>query len=387
MLNIPNGALTLRAALKQLCGPLFLYWLFALTLPGHAEQTAEDLIARLGIVESDMPARDMPGWKKPNAVLVLIDGPGRLAWYQSALSESVKLIPAQSRRAAIQAISNNRATITAAVGFCNTALLRASTNLHWLHMPYAGVEQCLSIPEVAQGNYLITNMQKVTGPQIAEHVIAMMFYFARGLDHYAEAQTRRSWDQLAMPPSDLWSINGKTMLVAGLGGIGTETARLASDLGMRVIATRNSSRQGPAFVDYVGRPHELPNLVEKADVIVTALPLTNGTRGLFNKNIFARMKSSSLFINVGRGGSVITQDLITALESGAIAGAGLDVQDPEPVPPNHPLWDAPNLLITPHISSRNDSESDIFWIIMRENLRRYVSGQPMLSVVDQVAGY
>ncbi|MFL2771086.1 MAG: D-2-hydroxyacid dehydrogenase [Rhodospirillaceae bacterium] len=387
MFDIPNGALTIRTIHKQFCGPLFLSCFLALTPPGHAEQTSADVIAKLGIVESDIPVSDMPGWKKPNAILVLIDGPGRLAWYQSELSERVKLIPAQNYRAAIQAISNNRAIITAAVGFCDTDLLRASPNLHWLHMPYAGVEHCLSIPEVAQGNYLITNMQKVAGPQIAEHVIAMMFYFARGLDHYADAQTQRNWNQFAMPPSDLWSINGKTMLVAGLGGIGTATARLASDLGMKVIATRNSNRQGPAFVDYVGQPHELPDLVEKADVIVNALPLTNSTRGLFNEDIFARMKSSSLFINVGRGSSVVTQDLIKALESGAIAGAGLDVQDPEPVPPTHPLWDAPNLLITPHISSRNDSDRDIFWIIMRENLRRYVSGQPMLSVVDQAAGY
>ncbi|MBT6961291.1 MAG: D-2-hydroxyacid dehydrogenase, partial [Rhodospirillaceae bacterium] len=232
-----------------------------------------------------------------------------------------------------------------------------------------------------------TNMQRLAGPQIAEHVLAMMLYFARGLDHYAAAQAEKKWNRFAASPADLWAVNTKTMLVAGLGGIGTQTARLANGLGMRVIATRNSSREGPDFVDYVGLADELPVLAEQADVVINAMPLTDSTRGVFDAAFFARMKPSALFINVGRGGSAVTEDLIAALENGTIAGAALDVQDPEPVPADHPLWDAPNLLITPHMSSFNDAGRDVFWVIFRENLRRYVAGDKMLSVVDIDKGY
>ena len=156
---------------------------------------------------------------------------------------------------------------------------------------------------------------------------------------------------------------------------------------MRVIATRNSSRNGPDFVDYVGLSDELPKLMAEADVVVNALPLTEATTNLFNADLFARMKPTALFINVGRGGSVVSTDLVDALKSGTIAGAGLDVQDIEPMPEDHPLWDAPNLLITPHVSGFGDAGRDMFWSILRENLRRYATGDKMLSVVDIEKGY
>ena len=156
---------------------------------------------------------------------------------------------------------------------------------------------------------------------------------------------------------------------------------------MRVIATRNSSRTGPAFVDYVGLSDELPELLSQADVVVNALPLTPDTENLFDAALLARMKPTALFFNVGRGGSVVSADLVAALKNGTLAGAGLDVQDQEPMPADHVLWEAPNLLITPHISGFNDAGRDMFWVILRENLRRYVAGDKMLSVVDVERGY
>ncbi|MBT7450047.1 MAG: D-2-hydroxyacid dehydrogenase, partial [Rhodospirillaceae bacterium] len=301
--------------------------------------------------------------------------------------DDITLLPARSNREAAQLAADNADTVKAVVGFCSAGIISAGPNIHWLHVPFAGVAPCVSIPEVADGGYLVTNMQRLAGPQIAEHVLAMMLYFARGLDHYAAAQAEKKWNRFAASPADLWAVNTKTMLVAGLGGIGTQTARLANGLGMRVIATRNSSREGPDFVDYVGLADELPVLAEQADVVINAMPLTDSTRGVFDAAFFARMKPSALFINVGRGGSAVTEDLIAALENGTIAGAALDVQDPEPVPADHPLWDAPNLLITPHMSSFNDAGRDVFWVIFRENLRRYVAGDKMLSVVDIDKGY
>lgn len=352
-----------------------------------ADLTADEVIARLGLEESDVAARDMPGWTKPEAVIVFSDGPDRVAWFKEVLPDSVTLLPARSDREAIDLAAANADTARAAVGFCSPSLVKAGPNIRWLHMPFAGVARCITIPEVAAGGYLVTNMQRLSAPQIAEHVIAMMLYFSRGLDHYAAAQRNKSWDRGAAPLDQLWAINTKTMLIAGLGGIGTQTAELASGLGMRVIATRNSSRTGPDFVDYVGLSDELPDLAAQADVVVNALPLTDQTTGLFNADLLGRMKSTALFINVGRGGSVVTADLIAALENGTIAGAALDVQDPEPMPSDDPLWDAPNLLITPHISGFNDAGRDMFWVILRENLRRYVAGDKMLSVVDIEKGY
>ncbi|MEQ9449861.1 MAG: NAD(P)-dependent oxidoreductase, partial [Rhodospirillaceae bacterium] len=151
--------------------------------------------------------------------------------------------------------------------------------------------------------------------------------------------------------------------------------------------TRNSSRDGPAFVDYVGLASELPELIGEADVVVNATPLTPATTGLFDAAMFERMKTSAFFINIGRGASVVTDDLVTALERGHIAGAGLDVTDPEPLPNGHPLWSAPNVIITPHIAGVSQLKLDRVWEVMRENLRRYVAGEKMLSVVDPTLGY
>ena len=185
----------------------------------------------------------------------------------------------------------------------------------------------------------------------------------------------------------MWEVQGRTMLVVGLGGIGTEIARRANGLGMRVIATRNTSRKGPDFVEYVGLAHELPKLVGQADVVVNATPLTPATTGLFDRTFFGTMKQGAYFINVGRGKSVVTGDLIDALNSGRVGGAALDVQDPEPLPPDHPLWTAKNVIITPHISAGSDEQMQRFWLVVRENLRRYTNGERMLNVVDVKRGY
>jgi phosphoglycerate dehydrogenase-like enzyme len=182
-------------------------------------------------------------------------------------------------------------------------------------------------------------------------------------------------------------MEGKTMLVSGLGSIGTEVARRAHGLGMKVIATRVGGSGKPDFVDYVGQPDELLKLARTADVIVSCVPLTNETRGLYDKEFFAALKPTAYFINVARGPSVVTDELVKALNEGRLAGAGLDVTDPEPLPSSHPLWKAPGILITPHISAQSDSPGEARWTVAVENLRRYVSNGKMLNVVDIERGY
>jgi phosphoglycerate dehydrogenase-like enzyme len=186
------------------------------------------------------------------------------------------------------------------------------------------------------------------------------------------------------------------MLVVGLGGLGTDMARLGHDLGMKIIATRATSHEGPDFVDYVGLSNELPDLVGKADVVMSALPLTDETKHTFNADIFGRMKKGALFINVSRGGVVDSNALVAALKSGQVGGAGLDVTEPEPLPPGDPLWHAPNIIITPHMSAHWSNEESVenmgnntieAWAIMRENFRRYIAGDKLYSLVDPKSGY
>jgi phosphoglycerate dehydrogenase-like enzyme len=253
-------------------------------------------------------------------------------------------------------------------------------------MVTAGVESCVSIPAVKQRNILVTNMQRIAGPIIAEHVIAMTLALTRGLDVYIPAQVQGEWIP-RLPPGRATTVDGKTMLVVGLGGIGSEVARRAHALGMKVTATRNSGRTGPDFVSYVGLADELPKLAAEADFIVNTAPLTSQTQGMFNAAFFEKMQPTAYFINIARGGSVVTTDLVDALNNKKIAGAALDVTDPEPLPPGHPLWKAPNLIITPHVSSDSDLGSEASLAVVRENLKRYSAGDKMLSVVDVNRGY
>ena len=177
------------------------------------------------------------------------------------------------------------------------------------------------------------------------------------------------------------------MLVVGLGGIGTEIARLANGLGMRVTATRRSRREGPDFVEHVGLSDELHKLAAEATVVVSALPLTDETRGVFDEAFFNIVPEGALFVNIGRGELVVNDDLIAALRSGHLGGAALDVTDPEPLPPDHPLWSEPRVILTPHVANSSDMSFRLLQTIMRENMQRYSRGDKLLNVVDIQRGY
>jgi phosphoglycerate dehydrogenase-like enzyme len=266
-------------------------------------------------------------------------------------------------------------------------VLAAGSSLRWLQTVYAGVDSCAGQAKtLTDRRIVVTNMRAIAAPVIAEHVIALTFALSRGLNAWIPLQGQRVWAD-GSSDAPMTVIAGKTMLVAGLGGIGTEVAKRAHALGMRVIATRATRQEKPDYVDYVGTSDELATLLGQADVVVNALPLTAETRGIFDAAMFARMKRSAHFINVGRGASVVTKDLTAALQSKTIAGAGLDVVDPEPLPKDDPLWRQPNLILTPHVSGDSDQGTNAGLRVVRENLRRYVAGERMLSVVDVGRGY
>ncbi len=345
-----------------------------------ADTSASGVIQHYGLEQAETPVKERKGWRKPKRILV----GGFAAQFGPALQSAapeVEFIVAGSPEAKAK-----MATIDAAIGICNADMIAAAKSIQWIQMVTSGVENCVSVPAIKERNILVTNMQRIAGPIIAEHVIAMTMAFTRGLDLFMQAQGEGQWRR-ETPPGRMAVVNGKTMLVVGLGGIGSEVAKRAHALGMKVTATRASGRTGPDYVSYVGLPDELPKLVSEADFVVNTAPLTPQTKGIFNAALFAKMKPSAYFINIARGGSAVTADLVDALKNKKIAGAALDVTDPEPLPPDHPLWKTPNVIITPHIASDSDLGPDAQISVVRENLRRYAAGEPMLSVVDVARGY
>jgi phosphoglycerate dehydrogenase-like enzyme len=338
------------------------------------------LVEELGLIEDAKPIRESKGWKRPRKVVIRSVSPAWLERFQS-VAPGVQIVQAAGSAEALPLVRDADVVI----GICDPGLVATGKRIQWIHALWAGVEDCSSIPALRERGILLTNTQRVMGPTIAEHSMALMLALARGLNLWIPSQQTGTWaDENS---ARLQVVSGKTLLVSGLGGIGTEVARRAHALGMKVVATRASGKSGPDFVSYVGSPDELPKLLRDADVVVNSTPLTDATRGLFNARMFAAMKPTAYFINVGRGGSVVTDDLIQALNKGVIAGAGLDVTDPEPLPPEHPLWKAKNIIITPHLSARSDITGEASLRVARENLRRYVAGERMFSVVDISRGY
>ena len=341
------------------------------------------IIEEMGLRESATASRDLPGWSPPHKVVARSGPPGHLEALQAA-APGVEIVIVDSiehaRREAVDA--------QVVLGMCDREILESSPGLFWVQVYSAGVEHCVALPGMKEGQKLLTNGQRIASPALAEHAIAMTMMLARGLDVYHTNQLKGKWQrETGLARTDHVELESRTMLVVGLGGIGTQVAKRGHGLGMHVIATRNSRREGPDFVEYVGLSNELNELARRADVGINTAPLTEQTRGMFNTEFFTAMKPGAFFVSVGRGGSTVTDDLVAALNSGQIAGAGLDVVDPEPLPEGHPLWSMPRVIISPHTAGRSDKGRDRLYLVVQENLRRYVAGEPLLSVVDIERGY
>jgi phosphoglycerate dehydrogenase-like enzyme len=346
----------------------------------HAESSIEEIIEEAGLAEGPAPVREHDGWRPPEKIVVR-DGYGIVERLQAAFPE-VEFVGVRNSAEAASAVRNADALI----GFCEPEIVSRADRLVWIQIFSAGAENCVTVDVVAERQVLLTNMQKMASPVIGEHAIAMMMALARGLPQFARAMPDGDWDEQLAERANMRSVAGKTMLVVGLGGIGTAVARRAEGLRMRVVATRNSSRSGPDFVDYVGLSDELLTLAAEADVVVNALPLTPQTADLFDREFFDTVKPGVLFINVARGGSVVTAELVAALKDGRVAAAGLYVTEPEPLPADHPLWQMPNVIITPHVAGFGN-ERDDYPVVFEENVRRFVAGEPLLNVVDPERGY
>ncbi len=267
--------------------------------------------------------------------------------------------------------------------------IKTARKLRWIHSPAAAVHQ-LMCPELVNSEIILTNAREVHGPVVAEHVIALIFALAKKIPEAVRLQQRQIWGQ-----EQLWltrprprEVAGATLGLVGLGSIGREVARRAAALGMRVIAVReHPDREKPEGVDEVWPNTSLAKLLGISDYVVLAIPITSSTRGLMNAERIAMMKADACLINVGRGPLVDEQALTAALRANRIGGAALDVFEKEPLPPDSPLWGLENLLITPHSAGMTEKLWERHYALIRENLRRYLAGEPLLAVVDKQKGY
>lgn len=346
----------------------------------NAEISIDALIDQAGIAEGDTEIRSHAKWRGAKKVLLRNIGVDVQALQSTA--GDVEFVMINSADEAMR----HAADADAIIGYCDADLIAATKQLVWVQIFSAGAERCLSVDRIASGDVVLTNMQKMSSPVIAEHSIAMMMALMRNLPQFVNAMDEADWNDARSQNSGMMSVSGKRLLVAGLGGIGTEVARLGAALGMRVSGTRNSSREGPDFVEYVGLSDELLTLAAEADVVVNALPLTSSTSDLFDKAFFEAIKPGAIFVNVGRGKTVVTSELIAALDSGRVAGAGLDVTEPEPLPANSPLWRRDDVIITPHVAG-SGGERERHAVLLAENIRRYLAGDRLLNVVDPDKGY
>jgi len=358
-------------------------------------------MGKLGLVLTDKTSRELvKGWTPPKKAIIFTEGsPQWIPWLKTAAPDLKYVIVGGGERGPLskELLADIADADIQIGGSCRPDILAAAQKLRLIVQAHVGVETCFrGDPPAKLANYevLLTNQKRTYGVPIATHAIAMMLSLQRGLDLYVRMADKEKW--VKPPMGRLAYPQGGTMLVVGLGGLGTDVARLGNGLGMKIIGTRASSRDKPDFVDYVGLSSELPELVGKADVVVSAVPLIKATAHMFNADIFSRMKKGALFINVSRGGVVDSDALVAALKSGQVGGAGLDVTEPEPLPPGHPLWHAPNIIITPHMSAHFSTEDSVenpgnytveAWAIMRENLKRYAAGDRLYSLVDPKLGY
>lgn len=265
----------------------------------------------------------------------------------------------------------------------------AASKLRWIHAPTAAVHQFM-FPELINSDVVLTNSAEVHGPVVAEHVIALIFALAKKIPHAALLQQKKVWGQEEMwnRGPHLKEISGATLGLIGVGSIGSRVARMASALGMRVIAVREHVEKGtPPGVEAIFSPAELHKVLGQSDFVVIAAPLLSTTQGLMDSERLSRMKRDAFLINVGRGPQVDEVALADALGKRLIAGAALDVFEHEPLPSHSPLWDLENLLITPHTAGLTEKLWDRHYALFSENLRRYISRQSLLHVVDKRKGY
>lgn len=263
--------------------------------------------------------------------------------------------------------------------------VQAAKKLVWIQNPFAGVEQLVSIPEIRDSAITLTNAKIIAGPNIADHAFAMLLALTRQLVRTIPLQSRQDWN--GARAFNRIELNGRTAVVIGVGGIGMQIAQRAHAFGMRVIGVEPKDVPMILFLDRVVKPDRIDDVLPLADVVFMAAPHTRETDNLLNSRRFGLMKQGAYFIAVSRGRTYSAAALTEALDSKRLAGAGIDVVDPEPLAQDSPLWKFENVVITPHIATQSDKLGARTIELMRDNLRRFLNGEPLINIVDKQRGY
>lgn len=310
-------------------------------------------------------------------------GPARLSEGEIAelrgLAPSLDLVfPARDK------IDTEIVDADAIIGSVTPAQVRAAKKLKWVQVNSAGVEEYM-FPEMKNSAITLTNMKIIQGIEIADHAFALLLGLTRRIDLAMEWKRTETWKGSEFRP--LYELRGKTAVIVGVGGIGTQIAVRAKAFGMTVIGVDPKDLPFTPYLDRTVWPDRLEEVLPEADVVFISVPRTPQTENMFQAPQFAKMKKGSFFICVSRGKIYDAMVLVDALRSGHLAGAGVDVTDPEPLPKGHPLWKQDRVIITPHIAGRSDTEGPRYFEIYKENLVRFARGEPLRHTVDKEKGY
>jgi phosphoglycerate dehydrogenase-like enzyme len=269
-------------------------------------------------------------------------------------------------------------------GALNAEMLSRAKNLRWMQAIEAGMEHVL-FPELIKSDVVVTNMARMFAPGLGDTAMAMLLSLTRGLQKtYIPQFQKHLWQR----DFNQVELDGMTMGIVGMGGIGQAVAKRAHyGFDVRIVATDAKPMAKPIFVDTLREPEWFMEMVPQVDVLVSAVPLTKQTEGMFNEKVFRAMKKTAYFINMSRGPVVDEKGMVAALKGGWIAGAGLDVVYPEPYPATGAYWDCPNLVMTQHTGGFSPGRQIRLMGLLAENVRRYTTGLPLMNVVDKQRGY
>ncbi len=275
-----------------------------------------------------------------------------------------------------------------AFGPVTEAILQAAPKLRWIQSGSAGVEWMQGVPSLKETDILVTNTRGAHATTIAEHTFGMLIFLARNFAELYEAQKEKNWPAYgygAVQPRR--GLVGMTMGIVGLGQIGRAIAKRAHAFEMNVIAVDAHPVQKPDYVSELRLLDGLDELMQRADVVVIAIPITPETRGMISAAHLRQMKPDAYLLVMSRGGIVDEPTVVEMLREGKMAGAGFDVTAVEPLPADSELWSAPNVIITPHCSPSSLQTRDNVTTIMKQNLRNYLNGEPLNNLVDKKLGY
>jgi D-2-hydroxyacid dehydrogenase (NADP+) len=372
---------------------------FAPPTGSYEDFTPEELVRVFSLRESDVAMRDLPDWVSPKKVVVVIPEEWdrheeRIAFLQP-VALGVELIPVRDRRDALDRGVLEDAQAVIGLGCAASTVAAIGPEVHWVQSGSVGVAGCFTSGNppgetnriLRDRDIVTTSLRGMTARAIAQHSLTLMLSLIGGMDIHDERQGNHVWGRTQTDVVKDKNLDREfqdhTLLIVGLGSLGTEMGRLAHALGMRVIATRNSSRSGPAFVDYVGLSDEMHTLAAEADVVFASVPNTPDTQEMFDKEFFDAMKETAYLVSLVRLPVVNWDDLKDALRTGSIAGFATDDLPQD----DFELWDMPRVIVTPHVSDYSNRYRDNQFLLFRENLRRYVLGDRMLNVVDLDRGY